>query len=39
MSSGNAHIDGLVPIIIDIKPAASLPMFSQLPNTKQPITG
>ncbi len=26
----NIHIEGLVPIIIDIKPAVSLPMFSQL---------
>ena len=39
MSSGNAHIDGLVPIIIDIKPAASLPMFSQLQDINQPAHG
>ena len=35
----NIKIDGLIPIIIDIRPATSLPIFAQLQNTTNPVNG
>ena len=35
----NIHIDGLVPVIIDIKPATSLPLFAELQNSAQAANG
>ncbi len=32
------NIDGLVPVIMEIKPAAVLPVFSELKNTSKPAT-
>ncbi len=33
------NIDGLIPIIIDIRPATSLPIFSELQNTAKSVNG